>query len=659
MEKHDPTHQTLQPKTVDKLTTLDLLDAYFRDRDWAPESSSARSFKSHLKRWCDFLGHSLTCPAAISFSGNAVSRLSELTDTLVSEGYERSVKNVRWTVTEAQQLFNSLRVSDALPSDFHEAFRAAMASKDWWPYDVIKAINQRFYTKEAPWQGASSIYGYFDGKHLPAARFPNSRQLVARLEQVLDLPVDALASRAFKGPSIIQLGNSAPIAYREHQSKLAKSFYTLKEMPPQLASLWREIVAWRSQPTLRVRGELHIINKGKFWMRSSSSKKYENNLLRFMGWLTLPVPEKPIFELSEEDKWKAGKGISIDELTLRHWVDTDLLWEFFEFLRARQHNNELTNEHLHFLIFINSLVNHPYSFIKAHDKLSIIFETSLKGDAWVDFVEKNLHEPILKLARQMRKATSQERQRSPEEPLKTVFEDKDPFVLMMELVRRMEFNLSPKSFNHMYISQARDITLFRMCLEIPLRAQNLANLQLNKHLTRSEETGLWTLSVSKNELKNHNSPYAHDIYRAYSESTSQAIDRYLKDIRPMFKGAEKVDWFFLAATTGPKRKINLNSSEFPRQLTTSSIYWLVRSRTEQYFGVGMGSNIFRHLIATAILKDDPSQVETAAAVLNNAPDTIRENYKHLTQKDGLRAAAAWQEVQQDKFQKRFGNQPRS
>lgn len=657
MEKHDRITQKSDSASANKLTVLDLLNAYFSGKKWAPESSNARSFKSHIKRWCTFLGHSLESPASVSFSGKAVLRLSELTDILVTEGFEASVKNVRWAVTEAQKLFNSLRVNDALPSDFHEAFRTAMAAKDWWPYDVIQAIKQRFSTPEAPWRGSSSIYAYFDGTKLPSARVPNSRQLVARLEQVLDLPVGVLASRAFKAPSIIQIGNPAPIPYREYQAKRTKSVYSLKEMPPQLVSLWREIVAWRSQPSLRVRGELYVIEKGKFWMSSNSPQKYEDNLLRFMGWLTLPIPEKPIFELTEEEKWKVGKGISIEEITLRHWVDTDLLWDFFEFLRARQHNHEFTQEHLHFLIFINSLVNHPYSFFKAHDKLSIFFENSLKSEAWVDFVENKIHQPILKLARQLRKAVSPERQRIPEEPLKTVFEDREPYIVVMELVRRMEEDLSPKSFNHMYIAQVRDITLFKMCLEIPLRAKNLSDLQLNKHLTRNKKTGLWNLSVPKKELKNRHSIHAKDICRDYSESTSLAIDRYLEEIRPQFKDADKADWFFLAATTGPRRKSV--SVEYPIKLSRAAIYDTVRARTDSYFGVGMGSNLFRHLLTTAILKDDPAQIDTTAALLNNSPNTIRNSYKHLTQKDGLRAAAEWQAAQQAKFQKQFGNKPRS
>lgn len=227
-------------------------------------------------------------------------------------------------------------------------------------------------------------------------------------------------------------------------------------------------------------------------------------------------------------------------------------------------------------------------------------------------------------------------------------------MLIMKLVQCMGENLAPATQRQTYAAQLRDIAMFSMCLDVPLRARNLSELRIGKNLIRNVATGLWVLAVPKVSLKNHHSPYAYDIDREYSKPTSLSMDRYVQEARVLLGGASETDWFFLTTASGPKRV--LKGNDCPYQMVPNSIYWAVRTRTEQYFGAGCGTgpNFFRHLLATSILKDDPSQVEIAAAVLNNAPDTIRTNYKHLTQKDGLRTAATWQAAQQAKFDARFG-----
>ncbi len=651
MHTHVPTSLPITRKPAEQLTHLDLLEALCRERAWPEQSQDTRSFKSHLKRWCAYLGSTLEDRAAQTLSSVALGRLSAFTDELVAAGKGGVAKNVRWAVMDAQRLYESLRTSDSLPTNFREALVAALAAKGWEIADLVRAFQVKF---DRPGWSGQSVRDWLSSKTAPAANVKNSHLLVAQMEEVLELPSGSLAARAFKGPSLIQLGTLTSIPYREYQSRRTKSTYALPAMPEHLAETWRAIAAWRSQSALRVNGELHVLKKGNFWTSVASVKKYEANLVRYMGWLTLPAPAKPLFDLAEEERWQAGKGMRVEDITLAHWLDPDLLWQHFEFLRGRQHNGVFTEEHMHFLVFINSLVNHPYSFVKAHDKLAREFGSRLKGEKWAAHVEVAYHQPILKLARQMRKALSPDKQRGADEALKTVFADKDPMLLIMEMVQRMEENLAPASQRQKHAAQLRDIAMFRMCLDVPLRAKNLAELRIGQSLVRNSATGLWALTLAKKNLKNHHSPHAYDIDREYSPATSLAMDRYLEEGRPNLKGAEERDWFLLPASSGPGRK--LQPGDCPYQFVPNSIYWAVRCRTEQYFGKGSGtgSNLFRHLLATSILKDDPSQVETAAAVLNNAPNTIRDNYKHLTQKDGLRTAATWQEAQQAKFQARFG-----
>lgn len=637
------------PREARYLTHRDLVEVVAEESGWIPEKgqpekSPHRSFRSYVKTWCTFCGKTLDSPAIETLGPDTAARLARLTDELENSKRHGAAGNVRWAVTEVQRVYESLRTTSALPTDFNEALKACMSAAGLKVTSLIRALNEQY--PDTVWSN-NSIYGYVTGKTHPSVR---AKPIVLRLEQVLRLPEGTLMSRAFKGPKLIQMGNANPIKIRVHQSHLSKYPYSLKELPPNWAALWREISHWRSQQTLRVRGKLHVLKPGDYWEKPATLLKHEVDLRRFLGWLSLPAPTKPIFDMSDEERWQCGLGLKLEEITFAHLFDMDLVWDYFQFLRSRQCNHKLHRTHLGFLLAINSLANRPYSFLKAHDRFALLFGQSLKGTAWVDFVETNIHQPILTLSREMQKALTTDKQRDPNDPLKTVFAGEDPMQYLFEMTRRMEEeNVPPATQMQARAGHLRNTALIKMCLEVPLRAQNLSELRLGQHLTRDATTGQWTVAVPKAELKNRNSKHARDIFRTYSLGVSLAIDRYLDKGRPQLRGASETNFFFLSRNSGYKRKGQVGELRY--QYTVASIYQEVSAILRRYFGVSMGTNLFRHLLATSILKDDSSKVDTAAAVLNNSPVTIKRNYGHLTQNDGLRAADEWMAKQKAKFQK--------
>lgn len=651
---------TNQP--VEVLTHLDLINTIARERGWELNESSYRAFKSHVKAWCVHRASTLEAFALttlVEYQGPLNRFIEELSRG--AKATPDKAKNIHWAVLELSRVYESLRVSFELPTDYRTALRYALNARGWTHLDLIHAV--RAIHPNPNWCG-SAIHSHINGKRLPNAGKHGSKELVSLMEKALGLPVDTLARRAFKAPKIIKEGNPREIAYRTHQSKRTKLSYSLKALPDSMECFWKELAYWRSKSShvIGARGssETFLVPRGSKWTSPNSSEKYKNNVLRHLGWMCLPVPVKPIYELTEDELWMSGAGFDLGALGLADVFDLERLWEFFEFLRQRQHNKEFTQDHLHYLIFLNSLVNHPYSFIKAHDSLAPAFGQTLKGAEWVAYVEENLHKPVLAMARQMRKATSNQasasgtiRQRNPDEPLASIFADRNPMHYIYEMISMMKENLAPSIHKQCHASQLRDIALFMMSTEVPLRAQNITEISLVTDLTRNAETGLWSLFIPKERLKNRHSPHAKDINRTYSKETSQAMDRYLADGRLLITGHE-TEYFFLATSSGPKRKERLKVH--PMQMLPNAIYWIVRSRTEDYFGTGQGSNLFRHIVVTSILKDSPGNIEVAAAVLNNAPDTIQVNYKHVTQQDGLRIAADWQVGEHAGHSKRFGRE---
>ena len=348
-----------------------------------------------------------------------------------------------------------------------------------------------------------------------------------------------------------------------------------------------------------------------------------------------------------------GKGIAENKILLSHVFDIDLIWEFFDFLRARQHNQKYTQDHMHYAIFLNSLVNHDYAYVKAHPELAALFgKKPMSRPKWIAFTE-DIHQKILQLCRDLRKASParDEKQRSADEPLIEIFQDSDPTALFMQLVDELTARLPPKNQKITRAVHLRDIALISLSIEQPLRAKNLSELEIGSSLIRDDKAGLWRVMVPKENMKNHHSKHCRGVYSTLTENTSKAIDRYLEEGRSSLKFANNTKLFLVPGPSGPKAPRSKNGEEPATRygVTPEGVYWIIRKRTEDAFGVGLGSNVFRHLLPTSVLKDNPGDIELAAAKLDNSPDTIRDNYKHITRGDHLARAKNWFAEKQLKY----------
>lgn len=636
------------PKVLSHLELLNILAA---ERGWDQKSTDYRSIKSHLKAWCSFCDKTLESPGFETLSSGVAPRLAAFTESKAADN-KRNVKNLRWVVTDVKRIYDSLQADDKLPADFTGALNALMDAAGWKIGDLLGAMDAHKYGANE--NKGSSVRALVQGTTNPMAGRRGSRELVALLETTFGVATGTLGKRAFKDGGVIQLGTTKAIAYRDAQSKRSQFPYALKELPAQLEPWWKDVVYWRSQPYLMVKGERFAHKAGTYWKKPQTAGKYKFNLLRYLGWMTLPLPTKPAYEMTQDDFWSTGKGMKQEDITVAHVLDLQLFWEFLEFLRLRQHNQVFTFEHKHFLIFLNSLVNAPYSYFKAHPAWAPVFGQDAAG--WVDFVEAKLHQPLLKMSRDLTKMISTEKQRDSDDPLATVYKDHDPMVLLTEMVTRMKADLAPRTQKQRRAAQLRDIAMFQMELEVPLRAENMSFMFLDKHLERDKVTGLWHLFVPKAELKNADSAHAHDIDRTYSQETSLDIDRYVNEGRPMLRGHDENRLFLLTTASGPKRKRSWRHSCY--EINAMSLYNVISLRVMKYFGIGVGANLFRHLNATAALKDNRGNVEVAAAILNNAPGTIRTTYSHMTQADDLRKADALIAKRAANHQARFGAGPR-
>lgn len=604
---------------------------------------AAKEFRANFKAWCSALGSSLDAPADQTL-GTAYTSKLVLYQALLERtkpGDTKAGKNVRSAAARAQKTYLAMLASTDLPADFNAAFKAAMDRAGFTPAQLNRTLKQRFFDAERPkWYGAQ-IWGFYDGSAGPGRSYRgDSRLMLQRCEEVLGLEPNALISRAFPIVQPVRLGTFTEIPYRQARSAQISAQYAIKELPERIERIFRQYADWRFKEKHYINGQWHLVDSRARWSSKNSRKMGKEQFRRYVGWLCLPVSEKPLFELTPEERWRVGKGMNPDDVRMSHFLDEPLLLEYLEYQRSRQHNQVTTLTQSMFLELINTFISTPWCFLLGNPSYATEFgfEPATSHEEWAARVELR-HQQMLKLINGIKRAAHQH-QRNPDEPLKHVMEDADPYALMIEMIDRLEATPPLRANVDRWSIWARDVALFRMLADVPLRAKNIRDLKFDRNIKRDAESGRWRLFIPKSELKNHSSKFAEDINRQFSQAACEAIDRYVNEARQNLAGAIESSVFFLGASAGRRADAEfLAAADF--KLSLSAIDDAMRKHLTTYFGVGQGVTIFRHMLATSILKDDPTRIEVAAAVLNNSAQAIRSSYKHLTQLDSLRLADNW------------------
>jgi hypothetical protein len=623
------------------ITHGDVLQAIFATKkDMA--DSSRRSLQSCAKRWCSAFGLTLDDPAEKSLGTTFENKMQEYQALLNknSPSNAKAGKNVRSAALQMRAAFQASMVSLDLPTGFNAAFRAAMDAKQFKPADLNRVLKRKYYDKErAEWQGTQLWY-FYDGTARPGRNWRgDSHLLLSRCEEVLDLQPGALTSRAYPPTEPVLLGPSVEIGFRQARSAQSKANYRVRNLPSEIQKVWTSFVDWRHQDKHIVNSKVIIVEPMSLWATPATVAKHLALLLQYCGWLCRPAPSRPLSELTDQERWTAGMGMQPQELTMAHLLNIELLVRFIDFQRFRQHNGAYTRSHLSLLMLANSFVSMPYSFLRAQPDMAQHFGLPVPqtSQAWATQME-DIHRELRSLIRGI-KAQLDGPQRSADEPLRHVLDHEAPYALFLELIERMDNSEPLRALRATWSMWARDVAVFRMEMEVPLRSKNLRGLRIGKHLSR-DDAGLWHVFVPKQDLKNHFSGHAEDISRTYSADTSAAIDRYLDEARPNLVGFGLTDVFLLGPAAG-RRASEAAAAKNDFKVSIDTVARLVGKYLDRYFGTTQGPNIFRHVTATSILKDDPTQVDVVAAILNNSPNTVRMNYKHLTQADGLRLGRAW------------------
>lgn len=621
-----------------------LVEVVAATKNWPYGSASFRNWRSLVATWCRYFGETLES-LAINTLGRSdfEALLTQVTDEIAqARGRHDSAKNIRSAARELKRTFDLIALNTDLPLDFKEAFCVALQRNGVTAHSLGLKLEANFgYSKFV----RGTLMKYQSGAIHPQKK--RAFLLIGHIEEALNLELGTLSSRAFKKAQPIALGTTSPIAYRENLAVQISRPYKLKNFPLLIQEIWLQLVAWRTQATLRVGEVVYAKKPGEYWARPATVSKVERGLLYFFGFLCLPLPDsgKSAALLSRDVRATTGKGLEAQAVGIAHLFNTGLLLDYFEFLRARNAHNKYTVHCINMLGVLSSWINSPSSFFNAHPQFADLFVTlNPAGKCWQELL-REIHQKLLRLKRELNRAIDGP-SRDPGAALRMVFEDKDPYGLFLEMARRMQADLPPRVQKMSRAIAFRNLVIVSTLLEIPLRARNVLELEVGKTIFREEKSGIWTVVIPKIQLKNHHSRHAQDIHRTYSLDTCKLLDEYWTNERQNLREPHLSNFLFLPGTRNQeRRKKDLER----RGLSAADLYVLLRSCISRYFGIGVGSNVFRHLIATGILKADSSRYGTAAAVLNNSEEMIRQNYSHINQQDELRTAANWRDEQVEKF----------
>lgn len=169
----------------------------------------------------------------------------------------------------------------------------------------------------------------------------------------------------------------------------------------------------------------------------------------------------------------------------------------------------------------------------------------------------------------------------------------------------------------------RDLLLIALLQANPLRIKMFGFMEFDRHLVQ-ERDGSWWLQFEKNEFKTrkgNSGPYRARV----SEYLWPMINEYRDVWRPMFYGAKHCKYVFIVSSRNKPKKAKY-------RMTRGALSAIVCKITYQYLErcIGFRAHSFRHILATDLIRKNPFfGVYLAAIALNDTPETIKENYKHL------------------------------
>ena len=475
------------------------------------------------------------------------------------------------------------------------------------------------------------LTGWMRGK-IPRSR---NAMYILRLESYFGLERESLVRLAgFRYRQSVRLPVAQPVknAYRETLGRLTKVEYFLQphtESP--LRTQWKDLLQYKTalvpelERTQRGRWRFSpcpiFTDTPRMWhsfldgREIASAQIGWSRVASFLGWMALPVAA-------------GGLGKPTAELQTLAWLAVpDVLGGYLNWTRTRA-NGKRTKGAKQFLAFVSSLVRPGLGYIAQHPELKATLPMHHQETDWSQICVKQFsycQKFAAAIAREI------EVWRDPFEPIQHIIDLPEPLEAVVDMVHRMRAN-RPVGAPMREAIWARDILIIKMLVSNPLRLRNLAHMQWtpdNLSELYQQADGAWRIRLSPGDFKNTSGAAGDQPYNSpIHASVWPDLERYVHKMRVRLM-TSPTDLVFLSAPTGPKAKDSVHK---PWGDLSKRVHVLTRNYL--FRCPGIGTQAFRHLVATAILKASPSDFKTAALVLNDRMATVEKHYSGLRSGDG-------------------------
>jgi hypothetical protein len=550
-------------------------------------------------------------------------------------------------VRDYQKIYKRLAI-EKLPDTFHEALLSLIISAGYTIHRFWKLKVEHILFK-------TTLNSWCTGKSTPSAK---SVGVVKKLEQILNLEEGTLLNRL---PKRLEGGGRRPSGLTSYGRKMQGALKNpYRVWTNRLEKQFEKLTDQMSSPT-RPEG----FERNSVWTSSDGSDIpkadiVQNFLRSFFGFCCLPKVEPDPYRnavVKADERataYMSGMGMDKEKMSLALLAVKKLSVTYLEFQRIRA-GGVYTSGTTVFIAMVTSLLRPVTGYLYQHPEFAVHLEGIVENDG-LSWHERciDTRDRLLTIHKDLVDGNRIEYGRDPMEPIQDILDLERPLSVIFLMLEAIKKDMPPPQASILRRAEHfRNFLLLLLLTANPLRIRMYSIMRIGKHLIK-EADGSWWFNFSRNDFKNRNVKKRRGGNQKTSRKSNRGgiykvqlppevwphIEEYLEKYRPHLLGAKSRSFLFLPVNDNHlKRKKNLPKKKIKKQtiargLSKESLSRVVVNMTYFYIPLegnpGFGPHAFRHIIATDIIKKDPSVGFFLAAIaLNDELDTVEEEYVHL------------------------------
>ena len=550
----------------------------------------------------------------------------------LAAGYANRISGIRQVQSIYEQMLSEM-------SRQPEAFRDGVLAYAEAFTNVCKQLEMTV-SQVAREYGCKSVFRWANGTH--GFRTPKAVWIAEDLERRAGRPgyLTRFARTALSVTRVADFSHHRD-PYRSVFSKSRESRYYADLERPELRPIWDALQSYICFKTALVPSE--GLRRSKRWSRNKAgtfptATKFSMHVEAFFGWLMLPPDSNPK---------NSGLGAKPEHLSFALLGCFELTTRFWAFRAARGEIDEgvFSGCTLSLFEFLCGLTRKETGWLAQTEQTWLkslkpcVSRLGLNVQEVKSGYFSQQHQKALAWMRETNARNTAVRLRNPWITCKPFLDSPSPMKeWIYPLVRNMMRDRpGPSVPVWQRQSHERDIMMIVAFFSVPLRAINWRLCEVGSNIYRNNR-GEWVLHVTREEFKNRALLPKHFQYTIKIPGWAQPFFSYYVDnvLSILPRDSAGVCWLL------PKlqHKLQKTSGETLCIPGAAQGHYQLADRFAKIFGKYFGFEIrphaARHIVTTNYLKADPRNLEIAAVLLNDKPETVRREYANLITQDYFR-----------------------